>query len=669
MSVVSEGTLLWEPSAAVQETANLTRYMDWLENERGLAFGSYPELWHWSVTDLDAFWESIWDFFGIKASKGYESVLSERQMPGAVWFAGAELNYAEHVFRNINTERPAILCKLEGGPLAEITWQELYDRTKALASFLRQVGVQRGDRVVAYMPHIPETIVAFLACASLGAVWSSCPPDFGSPSVLDRFQQIEPKLLIAVDGYRWNGKVYDRRKVVAELQASLPTLEKTILVSLVTDGSQVGGLKNTLLWDHVLDTSASAATLDFEQVPFDHPLWVLYSSGTTGLPKPIVQGQGGILLEHLKALTFHLDLTPEDRFFWITSTGWMMWNFLTGALLTGSTIVLYDGSPAYPDMNAMWQLAEGTGMTYFGTSAAYISACIKAGIEPGRHYQLNRLRAVGSTGSPLTVEGFKWVYDNVHRDLALESISGGTDLCTPFVGGCRILPVFAGEIQCRYLGAKVEAFNEDGQSVLDQVGELVVTEPMPSMPLFFWNDPEDRRYTASYFEMYPGIWRHGDWIKINQRGGCVIYGRSDATIKRHGVRMGTSEFYQAVESLAEIIDSLVVDLQALGRASYMPLFVVLREDATLDETFKEKIRERLRQDISPRHVPDDIFPVQQIPRTLSGKKMEVPVRKILMGYPLDQAANLDAMRNPESIQFFVDLAREIQQRDEGTSTG
>ena len=665
MSVITEGALLWEPSEAVKERANLTHYMDWLQTERGLAFQSYHELWQWSVTDLEGFWESIWDFFGIKASKGYASVLSERKMPGADWFAGAELNCAEHVFRNMNTQRPAIVYKSEGRQLDEITWQELYDKTKAAASFLRQLGVKRGDRVVAYAPHIPETIIAFLACASLGAVWSSCSPDFGSPSVLDRFQQIEPKVLIAVDGYRWNGKTFDRRKVVAELQASLPTLKKTILVTLVTDGSQVDDLKNTILWDQALDTSTSAATLDFEQVPFNHPLWVLYSSGTTGLPKPIVQGQGGILLEHLKAVSFHFDLTPEDRFFWITSTGWMMWNFLTGALLAGSTIILYDGSPSYPDMNAMWQLAEETGMTYFGASAAYISACMKAGIEPGRHYHLNRLRAVGSTGSPLSVEGFKWVYENVHPDIALESLSGGTDLCTPFVGGCRVLPVHAGEIQCRYLGAKVEAFNEDGESVLDQVGELVIAEPMPSMPLFFWNDPEDRRYRASYFEMYPGIWRHGDWIKINQRGGCVIYGRSDATIKRHGVRMGTSEIYQAVERLTEIIDSLVIDLEALGQASYMPLFVVLREDATLDETFKEKIRNRIRKDISPRHVPDEIYAVQQIPRTLSGKKMEVPVRRILMGYPLEQAANLDAMRNPESIQFFVDLAREIQTRVEG----
>jgi acetoacetyl-CoA synthetase len=555
-----------------------------------------------------------------------------------------------------------MLYQSEDGELSEIAWQELYEKTTAIARLLEQLGVTRGDRVVAYMPNIPETIIAFLACASLGAVWSSCSPDFGSPSVLDRFQQIEPKVLIAVDGYRWNGKVFDRRPVVAELQAALPTLEKTVLVTLVTDGSQVGGLKNTMLWDRALVTSRAGAVLDYEQVPFGHPLWVLYSSGTTGLPKPIVQGQGGILIEHLKALAFHLDLRPADRFFWYTSTGWMMWNFLTGGLLTGCTIILYNGSPSYPDMNVLWRLAEETGMTYFGTSAAYISACMKAGIEPGRQYNLKRLKAVGSTGSPLSEEGFKWVYEHVHRDLGLESVSGGTDLCTPFVGGCRLLPVYAGEIQCRYLGAKVEALNEAGESVVDQVGELVVTEPMPSMPLFFWNDPDGVRYRASYFEMFPGIWRHGDWIKFNQRGGCVIYGRSDATIKRHGVRMGTSEIYQAVERQTEIIDSLVVDLEALGQASYMPLFVVLQEGVTLDDALKEKIRARIRHDISPRYVPDEIFAVEQIPRTLSGKKVEVPVRKILMGHPLERAANLDAMRNPESIQFFVDLAREIQGR-------
>lgn len=660
MNIITEGALLWEPSQAVKQTANLTRYMKWLEKERGLTFRSYQDLWEWSVTELEDFWGSIWDYFDIQGSKGYTSVLVERMMPGAQWFMGAELNYAEHTFRNINDKRPAMIYKSEGEPLREFTWRKVYEHTAVVACWLREQGVERGDRVVAYMPHIPETIIAFLACASLGAIWSSCSPDFGSPSVLDRFQQIEPKVLIAVDGYRWNGKIYDRREVVAELQESLSTLEKTILVTLVTDGSSAKNLKNTILWDQVFESDAPPSELEYEQVPFNHPLWVLYSSGTTGLPKPIVQSQGGILLEHLKALTFHADVKPEDRFFWITSTGWMMWNFLVSALLTGTTIILYNGSPAYPDLNAMWALVEETGMTYFGTSAAYISACRKAGLEPSRRFDLSRLKAVGSTGSPLAVEGFEWVYENIQSNLTLESISGGTDLCTPFIGGCVLLPVRAGEIQCRYLGAKVEAFDEDGNSIIDQVGELVVTEPMPSMPLFFWNDPNNRRYEASYFEMYPGIWRHGDWIKIKPHGGSVVYGRSDATIKRHGVRMGTSDFYQVVEGMNEIIDSLVVDLEGLGQASYMALFVVLREDAVLDEALEEKIKGRIRRDISPRHVPDEIYAVEEIPRTLSGKKVEVPVRKILLGIPPEQAANLDALRNPETMQLFVDLAHKIQ---------
>jgi acetoacetyl-CoA synthetase len=662
MDSSAETTLLWEPSTAVKERTNLKHYMKWLEVERDLAFHSYDELWQWSVTDLEDFWESIWDYFQIEASRGYTRVLTERKMPGAEWFVGAELNYARHVFRNMTDERPAMLHRAEDEELREVTWQELYKKTAAMAQYLRELGVERGERVVAYLPHIPETIISFLACASLGAVWSSCSPDFGSPSVLDRFQQIEPKVLIAVDGYHWNGKAYDRRKAVAELQVALPTLEKTILITRVSNGSPVDGLENTVLWDDALDAFASATTLDFEQVPFSHPLWILYSSGTTGLPKPIVQGQGGILLEHLKALTFHVDLKPEDRFFWYTNTGWMMWNFLTSGLLTGCTLLLYDGSPSHPDMNALWQLAEETEMSYFGTSAAYISACMKAGIQPGRHYDLTRLRAVGSTGSPLSGDGFRWIYEHVHQDLALESVSGGTDLCTPFVGGCRILPVHVGEIQCSYLGAKVEAFNEAGESVIDEVGELVITEPMPSMPLFFWNDADGQRYRASYFEMFPGIWRHGDWIRFNQRGACVIYGRSDSTIKRHGVRMGTSEIYQTVDKIAEIADSLVVDLEALGQESYMPLFVVLREGAVLDDALKDRIRQRIRQEISPRHVPNEIFTIEEVPRTLSGKKMEVPVRKILMGIPLEQAANLDAMRNPDCIQPFLDLAQVLQKR-------
>ncbi|MFC2025607.1 acetoacetate--CoA ligase [Chloroflexota bacterium] len=659
MKNIVEGTTLWEPSPEIKRLSNLTRYMQWLETNRSLSLHTYDELWRWSVTNVEEFWQSAWDYFQIETSKDYTSVLVERKMPGAEWFTGAELNYAQHVFRNITTDRPAILYKSEDEPIVEISWQELYDKTKTLAHKLKELGVQRGDRVVAYMPNIPETIVAFLACASLGAVWSSCSPDFGSPSVLDRFAQIEPKILIAVDGYRWNGKIYDRREVVSELQESLTSIEKTILVTLISDGSHGEKLCNTILWNQVIDSDQTERTLQYAQVPFNHPLWVLYSSGTTGLPKPIVQGQGGILLEHLKALAWQLDLTPQDKFFWYTSTGWMMWNFLVGGLLLGTTIILYNGSPSYPDMDVLWRLAQAAGMTYFGSSAAYISACKKAGLEPKKDFDLTHIRAVGSTGSPLSINGFYWIYQNVSQDIALESVSGGTDLCTPFVGGCRLLPVYAGEIQCRYLGAKVEAFDQNGESILDQVGELVISEPMPSMPLFFWDDPGNRRYLSSYFEMFPGIWRHGDWIKINQRGGCVIYGRSDATINRYGVRMGTSEIYQVVENLSEISDSLVVDLEGLGQASYMPLFVVLREGATLDEQLKARIKNKIRQDISPRHVPDDIFVIDQVPRTLSGKKIELPIRKILMGYPSEEAANMDAMRNPESIQYFVQFSRRI----------
>ena len=658
---VNEGDLLWQPSPQVIEQANLTHYLDWLKEKHNLTFDTYQDLWHWSVAEIEQFWATMWDYFDIKASQPYTTVLAERKMPGARWFVGAQLNYAENIFRNMTDGQPALLYQSETEPLREVSWQELYDKTRAMAHTLQQMGVQRGDRVVAYLPHIPEAIVALLACASLGAIWSSSSPDFGSPSVLDRFGQIEPKVLIAVDGYTWNGKVFDRRETVAQLQANLPTLQHTILVPLVSDGSNISDLQNTVLWNELLATSRPPATLKFEQVPFDHPLWVLYSSGTTGLPKPIVQGQGGIILEHLKGIRLHLDLSPGQRFFWYTSTGWMMWNFLVGGLLNGNTIILYNGSPAYPSMEVLWQLAEQTRVDYFGTAAAFVAGCIKAGIHPHRKYKLDHIKALGATGSPLSLAGFAWIYDNVNPHLALESFSGGTDLCTGFVGGCRWLPIYAGEIQVAMLGAKVLAFNEAGDSVIDEVGELVITEPTPSMPLFFWNDPDNRRYRESYFEMFPDIWRHGDWIKFNERGGCVIYGRSDSTINRQGIRMGTSEIYQVVESLDEVVDSLMIDLEALGRESYLPLFVVLREGINLDEALQQKIRQKIRTDISPRHVPNEIFAIEQIPYTLSGKKMEVPIRKILLGQPVEKAANPGAMRNPDSLQFFVKLAERLRQ--------
>jgi acetoacetyl-CoA synthetase len=467
--------------------------------------------------------------------------------------------------------------------------------------------------------------------------------------------------LLVVDGYRYNGKPFDRRPVAAELQAGLPSLEKTIVVPLLEDEPDLAGLSNTVLWEEFLDSAGAPTNIDFEPVSFNHPLWVLYSSGTTGLPKPIVQGHGGILLEHLKMAALHLDLKPGDRFFWYTSTGWMMWNFLVGGLLAGATIVLYNGGPGYPDMNALWALAERTGISYFGASAAYISACKKAGVRPDEQFDLSRIRAVGSTGSPLTAEGFGWIYDHVGRDLALESVSGGTDLCTAFVGGCRLLPVHAGEIQGPALGAKVQAFDEAGRPVVGQVGELVISQPMPSMPLYFWNDPGNKRYLASYFEMYPGVWRHGDWIKFTARGGCVIYGRSDSTINRQGVRMGTSEIYRVVEAFPEVADSLVIDLEALGRESYLPLFVVLAEGVALDGDLKARIKAAVRADVSPRHVPDEILAIEAVPYTLSGKKMEVPVRRILLGQAVQQAVNPGAMRNPEAISYFVTLAEQINQ--------
>ncbi len=656
MTSITEGSLLWSPTPAVKANANLTQYMNWLAQTRGLQFSDYPTLWRWSVTRVEDFWQSVWDYFDVRASQPPTAVLDERIMPGARWFSGAKLNYAENFFARQWADRPAIYYQPEDAPLQTLSWAEIERQTAVLAQVLRDRGVQPGDRVVAYMPHIPETIIALFAVASLGAVWSSCSPDFGSRSVLDRFQQIEPKALLAVDGYRYGGKAFDRLETVAELQDGLPTLAQTILFPLLGEGRDLAPLVNTVVWDDLLAATAVTPPLTFAQLPFDHPLWVLYSSGTTGKPKPIVQGHGGILLEHLKMAALHLDLKPDDRFFWYTSTGWMMWNFLVGGLLAGATIVIYNGSPGYPDMNALWRLAAQCGVTYFGTSAAFVSACMKAGIQPNRDFDLRAVRAVGATGSPLTVDGFAWIYDNVNRELALESVSGGTDLCTAFVGGCRLLPIYAGEIQGACLGAKVEAFDLDCRAVIDEVGELVITAPMPSMPLYFWNDADHARYRDSYFDMYPGVWRHGDWVKVNERGGCVIYGRSDSTINRQGIRMGTSEIYQAVEALDDVLDSLIVDLELLGRESYMPLFVVLRAGVTLDDDLKQRIRQKIRADISPRHVPDDIFAIDQIPYTLSGKKMEVPVRRILLGQDVGKVVNPGAMRNPGAIDYFVEMA-------------
>ncbi|MBB5323104.1 acetoacetyl-CoA synthetase [Anoxybacillus tepidamans] len=653
MKAVTDGDILWTPTKEQIEQSSVKKYMDWLQAKKGLTFDSHAALWKWSVEQLEQFWETVWEYGDVQSSAPYACVLEERKMPRANWFPGARLNYAEHIFRNMQ-EKPALLFRSERVSLREVTWAELKQQTAAVASALKKLGVKQGDRVVAYMPNIPETVVAFLACASIGAIWSSCSPDFGANSVIDRFQQIEPTILFAVDGCQYNGKTFDKVPVVKELQEKLPSLKKTIVVPYLRDDVSAWD-DSVLLWTDMLQAESE---LVYEQVPFAHPLWILYSSGTTGLPKPIVQGHGGILLEHLKILSIECNITHDSTFFWFTTTGWMMWNFLIGGLLVGATVVLYDGSPTFPDAHVLWELAEEANITHFGTSAAFINVCMKQGIQPKDKYDLSRLQAVLSTGSPLTTEGFVWVYEHVKEDVWLVSCSGGTDVCTAFVGGSPLLPVRAGMLQCRSLGANVQAFDEHGNSLINEVGELVITEPMPSMPLFFWNDENDRRYKESYFDTYPGVWKHGDWIKIDEQGSCVIYGRSDSTINRAGVRMGTSEIYRAVETVAGILDSLIIDLEVMGRKSFMPLFVVLQPGVELDDALKKQIKEAIKAQVSPRFIPDDIYQVEQIPKTLNGKKMEIPIRKILLGFPLEKAVNVGSMANPESLSFFIELAKQ-----------
>jgi acetoacetyl-CoA synthetase len=656
-----ETEVLWAPSAEMVERSQLTRYMRWLSEERDLHFEDYPSLWQWSVTEIEEFWATVWEYFGVIADVPYQQVLAERTMPGAQWFPGTQLNYTEHIFRGKGDDQVAVRYASELRELSELRWGELRERVAAVRAGLSALGVSKGDRVVAYLPNGPEALIAFLATASLGGIWSSCSPDFGPGSVVDRFAQIEPKVMFTVDGYRYGGKDFDRLPAVAEIAAQIPSLERIVVAPYLSQSPELSALEKNedvttpMTWGQLADLG-EGAELAFERVPFDHPLWVLYSSGTTGLPKAIVQGHGGILVEQLKKGNLHLDAQPGDVVFWFTTTGWMMWNFLIGILLTPASIVLYDGNPATPDMGVLWDLAERTGMTCFGTSAAYIAACMKDGIEPGKGRDLSRLRSVGSTGSPLSPEGFEWVYDHVGRDTWLFSTSGGTDLCTAFVGGVPLLPVYKGELQGRSLGAKVEAFDEAGNPLIDAVGELVITEPMPSMPVFFWGDEDGSRYRASYFEHYPGIWRHGDWIEITSRGTAIIYGRSDSTINRGGIRMGTSEIYRAVSAIPEVLDSLVVDVPKPGTEGWMPLFVVLRDGAELDDELASRIKRSIREQCSPRHVPNEIFQISEVPRTLSGKVLEVPVKRILMGEAPERAASRDSLANPAALDYFTELA-------------
>jgi acetoacetyl-CoA synthetase len=662
MTAIEEGALLWTPGPARLAAARLTHYLAWLER-RGRRFDSYAALWQWSVSDLDGFWGSLWEYFDIRASQPYERVLGRRTMPGAEWFPNARLNYAEHALRHERAGAEALLYLSERGPLRSLSWTELGSQVRRLASHLRACGLRPGERVVAYLPNSPEAVIAMLATVSVGAVWASCGPDFGARGVVDRFAQLAPKLAFCVDGYYYGGKAFDRRPELRSILAELPTLERVIYLRLLHPSDPATPSAHTISWQQALaEPEVPHASFVYEQVPFAHPLWILFSSGTTGLPKPIVHCHGGITLEQLKSLAFHMDVHARERMFFFTTTGWMMWNFLVSALLADVVPVLYDGNPAYPEPDMLWRMVQQTQASFFGASPTYVSILEKAAIVPRERFDLGSLKSIMLAGSPVSAECMAWVYRNVKADVWAHSGSGGTDLCTGIAGGVVTLPVYAGEIQARQLGVAARAFDERGREVVDEVGELVITQPLPSMPVGFWNDPDASRYRESYFEQYPGVWRHGDFFKVNSRGGCFVLGRSDATLNRHGVRIGTAEVYRSLLNVPEIEDALIVNLDLPGGRFFMPLFVKLRSGHTLDAPLKERIRSRMRSDYSPRHVPDEIYPVDGIPYTLTGKKMEVPVRRILMGVAPEKAANRSAMANVEALDYFIDYARTQAQR-------
>ncbi len=644
--------VLWQPPADIRMRANIGRYLDWLAARDGPRFDTYDELWRWSTTDLDHFWRSVWHFAELEPSPSDTPAVTG-QMPHARWFEGAHVNYAQHALRPA-LDGVAIVARSQTCDPIELTYEQLRDEVARARAGLRRFGIGRGDRVAAYLPNGPEAVVAMLATASLGAVWSSCAPEFGVRAVVDRFGQIEPKVLLAVDGYRYGDRVIDRRDEVQQLRAALPSVGTTVAVPyLDRDAAPPQGATS---WAELV---SETEPLEFEAVPFEHPLYVLFSSGTTGLPKPIVHGHGGILLEHAKYLSLHHDLDAGDRFFWFTTTGWMMWNLLVSGLLIGSTVVLFDGDPGHPDLGALWRMAAEVGITSFGASAPFLMACKRAGLDLRSLGDLSRLHTVGSTGAPLPADGFRWVYEQLGRDVVLASISGGTDVCTAFVGSVPLEPVVAGEISCRCLGAKVEAFGEQGRPVIGGQGELVLTEPMPSMPVGFWGDDDGARYRAAYFDSYPHVWRHGDWITITERGSCIISGRSDATLNRGGVRIGTAELYEVVESLPEVVDCLVVHLEDDGGGpGSLRLFVQLASGVALDDDVRAAIAMRLRTDLSPRHVPDEIVAVATIPRTLTGKRLEVPVKRILRGADPDDVASRDALTDPTSLDVFAAFARD-----------
>ncbi|MDG9706402.1 acetoacetate--CoA ligase [Streptomyces sp. DH37] len=656
---------LWSPGPDRIDGARLTRFQAWAAERFGAPAAvpgdpaaSYAALHRWSVDELATFWRAVTEWFDVRFATPYETVLADPAMPGARWFPGATLNYAEHALRAgedpARADTPALLHVDETHEPTPVTWAELRRQVGSLAAELRRLGVRPGDRVSGYLPNIPQAAVALLATAAVGGVWTSCAPDFGARSVLDRFQQVEPTVLFAVDGYRYGGKEHDRTGTVAELRRELPSLRAVVHIPLLGTPAPEGALE----WDALTAADGTSAEPVFEHVPFDHPLWVLYSSGTTGLPKAIVQSQGGILVEHLKQLGLHCDLGPDDRFFWYTSTGWMMWNFLVSGLLTGTTVVLYDGSPGHPDTAAQWRVAERTGATLYGTSAAYVMACRKADVHPGRDFDLSRVKCVATTGSPLPPDGFRWIHDEVAEDMWIASVSGGTDVCSCFAGAVPTLPVHIGELQAPCLGTDLQSWDPHGEPLTDEVGELVVTNPMPSMPIRFWNDPDGSRYRESYFEMFPGVWRHGDWTTLTSRGTVVIHGRSDSTLNRQGVRMGSADIYEAVERLPEIRESLVIGVEQPDGGYWMPLFVHLAEGAVLDDALRDRVKRTIREQLSPRHVPDEIIEVKGVPHTLTGKRLEVPVKRLLQGADLGKAVNPGSVDDVELLRFYERLARQ-----------
>ncbi|MFD9899411.1 acetoacetate--CoA ligase [Mesorhizobium sp. NPDC059025] len=659
--MVSEGELLWAPKRAFVERSNLHAYMQWLKTERGLDFPEYEPLRQWSVTEIEAFWASIWDYFDVQSGTPYAQVLDSRRMPGAKWFEGSTVNYAEHLLRYETKARPddvAFHHLSEIRPLGRMGWAELGNDVRKLATQLRKLGINPGDRVVSYMPNLPETAVAMIAVIAIGAIWSSAAPEFGVKTVIERFAQIEPKLIFAADGYRFGGKDFDRRGDVKSITDALPTLEHVIWLPYLDRNARLEGVANVTQWHSLMDAQApSRADFKFERVAHDHPIWILFSSGTTGLPKAIVHSHVGVLVEHLKLMHFQLDLKPGSNMFFYSTTGWMMFNLLVAALLTGSAATLYDGNPAHPETDFLWKLAADTGATMFGASPTFVQIMEKAGLEPGRKFDLSALECVMAAGAPSTPETFAWFYKGVKKDLWVTSQSGGTEICSGFVGAAPSLPVHAGEIQTRMLGMDVRSWGDDGRELVDEVGELVVTNPFPSMPVKFWNDPDGKRYHESYFDVFAGVWRHGDFLKINRRGGCYIYGRSDSTLNRYGVRIGTAEIYRSVEQQPEVADSLIVCCELPGGNFFMPLFVRLKPGFEMSDEIRAGINRRLRQDYSPRHVPDRIYAIDAVPYTLTGKKMEVPIRKILMGWEPGKAASRDAMANPDSLAYFIEFAR------------